>query len=342
MLHDQGGTHRQHRGRGFTLVELLVVIAIIGILVALLLPAVQAAREAARRMSCTNNLKNIVLAAHNYHDSFGQFCPSAELPGKASDTSIGMHIRLLPYIEQGALNAVVTERLRQSQNETLDELALTDALLNGDINIYWCPSRDQSEQEDFTTAGRALVTYFGVTGAGRNGNRYTTSNPGQCGEIFNDGVFYPYEAVKMKQITDGTSQTLALGERTYQLRTFFAGAFYNGTKPYGPGTTQVCSHAAKNMRWGITTPEEMGYYVQAQNAPPGSRKTILFNDLFFGSEHPSGANFAYADGSVHFLPSDTSVTVLRNLASRNGGEITDDETVVDNPTADPGDGGGQR
>ncbi|MAT71341.1 MAG: hypothetical protein CMJ58_17665 [Planctomycetaceae bacterium] len=339
MSHDQNKPDTRRRARGFTLVELLVVIAIIGVLVALLLPAVQSAREAARRMSCTNNLKNIILAAHNYHGSVGEFCPSAQLPGKSSETSISMHISLLPYIEQGALDAVVTERLRNSPNGTLDELALTDALLNGEITIYWCPSRDQSEQEDFTDAGRALVTYFGVTGAGRNGNRYTFANPAQCGEVFNDGVFYPYEAVSIKHITDGTSQTLAIGERTYQLRTFFAGAFYNGAKPYSAGTTQVCSHAAKNMRWGITSPEDVGYYVMAQNAPNGSPKTILFNDLFFGSDHPSGANFAYADGSVHFLADDTSVTVLRNLATRSGGETAQDGEP---DAGGSGDNGGQR
>lgn len=313
---------------GFTLVELLVVIAIIGILVALLLPAVQAAREAARRMSCSNNLKNIVLAAHNYHDSFGAFCASAEL-ATTSNTGVGMHIKLLPFIEEGVLGDLVDEALKKSTNKSIGdvEAALGDALLDGDINIYWCPSRDTGEQEDYTSAGRALVTYFGVTGGARNCNFYDLEDS-HCGDVFNDGVFYPYETVSMKKITDGTSQTLAIGERSYQLRSFFAGAFYDGGKPYS-GTTKVCSHAAKNMKWGITSPQSAGYYVQEVDAPPGSPKTVLFNDLFWGSEHPSGAHFAYADGSVHFLGEDTNLTVLRSLASRNGGEAAGDETIVD-------------
>ena len=203
---------------GFTLVELLVVIAIIGILVALLLPAVQAAHEAARRMSCSNNLKNIVLAAHNYHDSFNGFCASAEL-AEGGNIGVGMHIKLLPYLEEGVLGDLVTRALKESENKSVGEVekALSAALLNGDITVYWCPSRDDAEQEDFTAEGRALVTYFGVMGGGRNGNFYKL-DPAHCGDVFNDGVFYPFEQVNMKKITDGTSQTLAIGERAYQLR----------------------------------------------------------------------------------------------------------------------------
>jgi prepilin-type N-terminal cleavage/methylation domain-containing protein/prepilin-type processing-associated H-X9-DG protein len=335
-------TARRHPARAFTLVELLVVIAIIGVLVALLLPAVQAAREAARRMSCSNNLKNVILAAHNYHDSFGEFCPSADLPGKANQASVGMHIRLLPYVEQGVLGDVVDQALRQSANKTLDELNLSEALVNGDIKIYWCPSRDASEQEEFTDAGRALVTYFGVTGAARNCSKYTFADTDHCGDVYNDGVFYPFEPVKMKDISDGTSQTLAIGERTYQLRTFFAGAHFEGQRPYSPGTTKVCSHAAKNMRFGITTPDETGYYSRSTDAPPGAPRVVPFNDLFWGSDHPSGAQFAYADGSVHFLTADTSITILRNLASRNGGEMPDDNNFVDQRCGGGSGGGPQR
>ncbi|MEM8945901.1 MAG: DUF1559 domain-containing protein [Planctomycetota bacterium] len=332
-------TYRGHRriSLAFTLVELLVVIAIIGVLVALLLPAVQAAREAARRMSCSNNLKNMILAAHNYHDAHGHFCASAELASIEDKQSIGMHIKLLPYIEQANLEELVDSLLDQTANGTLEEFyalnqELTSTLTQGDMPIYWCPSRDNSEKEEYTSEGVAMVTYYGITGGGRHGNFHDLED-GHCGDVFHDGVFYPFETVEMREITDGTSQTLAIGERTYSLRGFFNGAHYSGGRPWEGGTTRVCSHAAKNMRWGITTPEQTGWYVQAEQHPPNANKVVTFNDLFFGSEHPGGAHFAYADGSVHFLNDDISLTLIRNLATRNGGEVEDQE--LDDPGAPP-------
>ena len=321
---------RRAHAHAFTLVELLVVIAIIGILIALLLPAVQAAREAARRMSCSNNLKNMILAAHNYHDSLGHFCPSAELADGQNHYGLSMHIAILPYIEEGVLGDVVDQAIAQSAHKSLQDIEniLSDAIFNGEIDVYWCPSRSREEPDGASGDGRALVTYFGVTGARRNCSFYDLEDA-HCGDIYTDGVFYPYESVRMNQITDGTSQTIAIGERTYELRTFFAGAFYQGTRPYSPGTTKVCSFSAKNMRFGISTPEQSGYYTKSSYAPTGAAKVVPFNDMFFGSEHPGGAHFALADGSVHFLSDETSVTILRNMASRNGGEVADDENLTD-------------
>lgn len=325
--------------RGFTLVELLVVIAIIGVLVALLLPAVQAAREAARRMSCSNNLKNVILAAHNYHDSFGHFCASAERTGN-SDAGVGMHISLLPYLEQNNLEDTVDSALDSTTNRTLAEANLSGVLYRTDLSVYWCPSRTREDKEDWTGEGIGMATYFGVMGAKRNCSFYDLEDA-HCGDIYNDGVFYPYETVNMKDITDGTSRTLAIGERTYSLRGFFTGAFYSGTEPYN-NVTKVCSYAAKNMRFGITTPEESGYYVQAENPEPHWRLIVPFNDLHWGSEHPGGAHFAYADGSVHFLNDDTELEIMRSLASRNGGEPDGSVGIVDQNCGGGSGGGPQR
>lgn len=328
-------SHGRQLSAGFTLVELLVVIAIIGILVALLLPAVQAAREAARRMSCSNNLKNLVLAAHNYHNAYKMFPSSATL-AKDTGSSPGLHVLLLPYIEEEALSQQVQEVFRKSGNidpiGTLREVGLA---------LLWCPSSDITIFHDYTTEGHATSTYFGVTGAGRNGYYYAGPKHGggtgleksHCGDVDTDGVFYPYGTVKISEITDGTSQTLAIGERIYQLRSFFTGAFYSGVQDppnFRPGE-KICSHAAKNMRWGISSPEqsEAGYYVQGFDAPPGAKKDLKFNDMYWGSEHPGGAQFAFADGSVQLIREDINLTVIRNLATRNGEEIRDDTTIVE-------------
>lgn len=313
----------------FTLVELLVVIAIIGVLVALLLPAVQAARESARRTSCVNNLKNMVLAAHNYESAHGQF-PAGSIPAIEDDKtgSRGLHYELLDYIEQGVLKDAT------STDNPSAELFATN------VSIYWCPSHPFERTEDYTLEGHPTTTYYGVMGAGRHGNIWWVSgeldNPleqGHCGHVYKDGMFFPYEHVKIESVTDGTSHTLAIGERIYQLRSFFGGASFSGAADYRDAT-KICSQAAKNMRWGITTPEETGYYSAAQTYPRGAIRNVNFNDLFWGSDHPGGVQFAFADGSVRFLDESTSLTVLQNLATRNGGEREDAETFKDSYTPD--------
>lgn len=314
------------RARAFTLVELLVVIAIIGALVALLLPAMQAVREAARRMSCVNNLKNMMLAAHNYNEAHGQL-PAGSLPLDDDETgSRGLHFELLDYIEQGVLkDAASTE-------------APAAELFATFVDLYWCPSHPAIETEDYTLDGYPTTTYYGVMGAGRHGNIWWVSGEegkpleqGHCGHVYKDGMFYPYEHVKLKSVTDGTSHTLAIGERIYQLRSFFHGASISGAANYRDAT-KICCQPAKNMRWGITTPERAGYYSAAQTYPPGAVRNVLFNDLFWGSDHPGGVQFAFADGSVHALDKATSLIVLQNLATRNGGERNDAETFKDSYT----------
>jgi len=303
----------------FTLVELLVVIAIIGILVALLLPAVQSAREAARRLSCTNNLKQMMLAALNYQSAEGVLPTSAAEEQIQGLHSYSLHFLLLPYLEQGNVVNATGEALGPQQVETI--------LKTVDLSFYWCPSTEQLPQ-DFTSEGYGISTYSGVTGAGRYGN-FRDLEDGHCGDYYTDGIFYPYENVRLSSVTDGTSQTLAIGERIYQLRSFFTGAWSSGNP-----IDKVCSHASKNLRWPIGTPEELGHYVSSQSAPPGAIRTIRFNDLFFGSDHTGGVQFAFTDGSVHFIEDDINFAVLQNLATRNGAEIKDDDSTFQGAPSD--------
>ena len=316
--------------RAFTLVELLVVIAIIGILVALLLPAVQAAREAARRTSCNNNIRQLILATHNYHDSNKEFPASAfpvEGPGGSAEAqhSLSWQIQILPYIEEANISDRIGSAVRFSDLDAAER-----ALQESELGMYWCPSSDRAEEENYTDQTYATTTYFGVAGApvlDAQGNAtvledkrdYRNLEDGHCGDLYINGVLIPYDPVNFRQITDGTSSTIAFGERLYELRSFFTGAFFVGRS--SDAASKLCSHASKNMLWGIGTPEEFGYYVFDNLAPPGQPKVIRFNDLFFGSNHVSGVHFAFADGSARFLSDDVDLPVLQAHATRNGDEV---------------------
>ena len=287
--------------RAFTLVELLVVIAIIGILIALLLPAVQAAREAARRMQCTGNLKQLGLALHSYHDALSTF-PSGSsyytYPGTEKyGCGYAWTVSILPHIEQGRFADLLTGTPWHAE------------LAQEALHIFTCPSARPPEDEwnDVSASN-----YSGVAGANYAGNRAVSPGMSHCGAAFTDGILHVESAVKVRDITDGTSHTLMLGERIHDLRHWMLGHDYNET----------CARNVKNMFYPlVTSPEEVGYYINSVNAPPGAVKNVLFNNLYFSSGHPSGVNFLFADGSVTMLPYETELTILKRLACVDDGEI---------------------
>lgn len=340
----------------FTLVELLVVIAIIGVLVALLLPAVQAAREAARRSSCSNNLKNMALACLNYESTFERFPSAGELPEPGAASGRGFHVQILPYIEQdGVAQAVKVYDEQRNNNEETGASAAIAALF---LQLYWCPSVDHDDlgASFGTDNSGGSSTYFGIMGSGRNGDcvrgsLYEDGGPGHlelshCGSANRDGMITVFEHVEGKSATDGTSNTMMIGERIYELRSYFNGARViqaSGRNVTLENVTKICIDAAKNMRFGISTPEESGWYVQSNQAPRGALKKVLFNDFFWGSEHAGTVNFAFADGSVRAISDDTDLFILRNMSSRNGGEaegeFVDDSCITCNGC--PGSGGPQ-
>ena len=285
--------------RAFTLVELLVVIAIIGVLIALLLPAVQQAREAARRMQCTNHLKQLGLALHNYHDVNNSFPPA----GEQEHAKLGLFGRLLPYIEQQALY----DNIRYDGNwET--NLPLAETRIDG----FLCPSGPHimSKATAPNEANAYTTHYFGNPGPlGRNPVTNTdygrdTANEGSYGNLANEGIFH-LGKVSFRDITDGTTNTIGLGEISY--------TNFRNYRAWIRGTYQVSAVAyinTKNHRWPI-------------NSFNDGTQSISLNDGGYGSHHPGGANFSLMDGSVRFITETIDMDAYRAAASRSGGEVSD-------------------
>lgn len=310
---------------GFTLIELLVVIAIIAVLIAILLPAVQHAREAARRIQCRNNLHQIGLALHNYHDIARTF-PLCALTRHDPHTGHGFLVRLMPYLEMGNLERSLD--LNESQVYAPNRISAKQI-----VPSFLCPS-DSDERDPYPgpfpddptgtfVAQWPTTNYEGIMGSCtisektlESGSPRTSPWP-HCGRYCTDGVMVPFASMAIRDITDGTSNTLMVGERTYQKRSWLKGAYHTFDRD-----TKVCVSAAKNVAWPINAqPAKIGYYVADPKAPGGSTKNKLFNDLWFGSRHTGGAIFLLADGSVRFISENLDFGLYQSLATRNGGEV---------------------
>jgi prepilin-type N-terminal cleavage/methylation domain-containing protein len=289
---------------GFTLVELLVTITIIGVLLGLLLPAVQAAREAARRSQCANNLKQIGLALQNYHSQHDVFPPAAPLLDREFDPSISWRVLILPFVE---------ERTTYQEIGPLPNGGAKDWSAQAQvIGAYFCPTAGIP-----VSSGAALVrsNYTAVSGAYRGNERIDLEDM-TCGDIYTNGIFYPNSRTRIAKITDGTSHTLAVGERLYNFYDWMTGALWSGEPP-----TRICTDAAKNVRFPMNADHSVfGYFKGDPDVPAGGARTMLLNDLFFGSKHPGGAQFCLADGSVHMLSEDTDFTVFQDMATIAGDE----------------------
>ncbi|MBN1852058.1 MAG: DUF1559 domain-containing protein [Pirellulales bacterium] len=318
-------------GRGFTLVELLVVIAIIGILVALLLPAVQSAREAARRMSCQNNLKNLALASLNYENALGTFPAGALNHRDRSTNGVGWQVLVLPYVEETALSENIRDILRA--NPAADAYGLSQAI-QMQLDIFTCPSDNEVFSKIFSSEGPYAAikscSYYGIAGSGID-DQFLGSSGDYCGQVNYDGVLYQASATPMRQIIDGTSKTYLIGERWYQLRAWTAGVYWTAgrERPEGPAAGS-CVSACKNLSPNYPINSNLnvvGFYrghtiEDRPSMPDGADKSLPFNDLPFGSFHPSGANFAFADGHVELVSDDLALNVYLANASRNGGETS--------------------
>jgi len=342
----------RHSARaGFTLIELLVVIAIIAVLIALLLPAVQSAREAARRAQCTNNLKQLGLAMANYESTNGCFpqgsfwIQPASL-GFAWRHAWSQNVGLLPFFEQSPIFNAFNSNVNifDVQNDTINGIGMS---------TLWCPS-DPLVSADYYGYSYFYMLKFKMNSYGGNLGYFPSYPDARVGNPYGmvpfdsnyqaiqaqtNGIIYYNSSVKIAGITDGTSNTIALGERAFGRLDPSISYCYMWW-----ASGQLCDSLS-------TTFYPMNVDKKIANVSDGVAGAQGFSAFLmsFGSFHPGGTNFAFCDGSVHFLkdsistwPFDpttgyplgvtqpgllfviapgTQIGVYQTLSSRNGGEV---------------------
>jgi prepilin-type processing-associated H-X9-DG protein len=301
------------------LIELLVVIAIIAVLIGLLLPAVQKVREAANRMKCANNFKQVALACHNYHDALGKF-PTSTLYNPAGDAPNWSFLaRLLPYVEQSNL-------YNQAEIPT-NYLVPSQAQIASQINMFLCPSDPISNQGPrggdvcVGSVPAGLTNIKGVTGANWGGGPVGSPtwlgtdpqwvNPDRNGNYngmgHGDGIFWAQflflgdkekRTVGIRDITDGTTNTFMLGE-------VVAARCEENNWAHAFDVLATCAIDPNGKR------------ADGADYDPEDK----WNTLGFSSLHPGGVQFALADGSVRFISNDIPRAVYRALATRAGAEV---------------------
>jgi prepilin-type N-terminal cleavage/methylation domain-containing protein/prepilin-type processing-associated H-X9-DG protein len=300
--------------RAFTLVELLVVIAIIGVLVALLLPAVQAAREAANRMSCSNNMKQHGIALHNYHDVH-KTCPMGwDNRGRMWSA------RILPFVEQQALHD--TLRPEESANWTIDGSPEQTACETV-ISFYRCPSMPIDEHMNFNSIeARVPASYRGNGGSNVSADNAsqvdTAIAPLSFESLKTDGLFGPCSKVTFAMIKDGLSNTVAFGESSTDPD---FGKDGQGMDHWYIGSGQMDPCACNGGTGGDEFSESVGSGAVRMNLrfkEPAAHGNQM--EISFGSYHPGGAMFCLADGSVRFLPETIDLATYKAAFSRGGRE----------------------
>jgi hypothetical protein len=284
-------------------VELLVVIAIIGVLIALLLPAVQAAREASRRAQCKNNLKQIGLALHNYESSRRAFPPgfvsvaaATNEPGIGSGWGWAAHI--LPYLEEASLKIDLKKSITDPMHDNVRMMPLS---------IFRCPS-DSPEAPTFVVkdqSGSELTQVAFANYVGVGGTFEVTAYPDS-----GLGVLFRNRGIKFKEITDGTSHTIMVSERASRQspQTTWVGAVTDAVVP------------PKNASYDEEGPPVLVLTNTGEAAEERVPNNTLNHVEDSNSEHPQGVHLMFCDGSVQAINNDIDPVVWEALGTRAGGE----------------------
>lgn len=332
------------KNSGFTLVELLVVIAIIGILIAMLLPAVQAAREAARRMQCANHLKQLSLGMIQ-HEAANRYLPSGGWgyrwigdPDRGfGDAQPGGWIyNILSYIEQNELRTMGTGLPANSTNGINKRQSMRQVAMIP-VATFYCPSRravklypvplDETSinvtlsdcvKNDYAANGGSMFIELWPGPAslseGDDPSSWTPQNLIRDGHDYDasksTGICFQHRAISLAAITDGTSHTYMLGEK-YIVPDFYEGANSNGEDDGSDDRSAYHGADYDTLRWSA---------LPAARDNPGYRDQAQTNQIF-GSTHPNGWNAAFCDGSVHHISYDIDLSIHQNNGNRSDGQV---------------------
>lgn len=304
------------RQRGFTLIELLVVIAIIAVLIALLLPAVQQAREAARRSQCKNNLKQWGLAVHNYHETFNAlpYTLGRTTSAAAPTNNFGYHVRLLPYIDQSPL-------YNQFNFGAFYDTAPNLAQKNNSFDGMFCPSSRTLDRKSSSSATAPEWThhYYGVAGAKGVRPAPATGNFDHTGNVTTDhggfarnGALVPNVNLNFRDVTDGLTNTLFIGEISGEPNPAFANSSF---RPWTQGASNDSAGGA------LYSSKNVAKQISRYSGWQSGNSTRLFNDVSFSSQHVGGTHFMMGDGSVKFVSENIDFNLYQSLATRGLGEV---------------------